>query len=304
MLRPQKLLYLFLIITPLSLSAQNHKEAAAYKASLDSLHDAMYLAVDEWNRLIPPHNRRANDLEYEAQKHPEQRDSLLALAAAERNIAKDYMPACQARIDSVQNEIKALNERYALIVEDAFPYFRQRKNFTKDSLSGLLKQTSPAIRRSKTAAALRRYIRHQQLGQGDNFRTFPCYDRNGKRFHWRLCKGKKVLILHDGLWCMTHGRDNTLLRRYLDNLVSKSDFIPLIVVDCINKEELQAAIEEYGLQDFHVVSEFQKTLGKLNWLYNDTTTPTCHYIDEQGIIKYVSEGLDRDYLEKQFLRTK
>ena len=112
------------------------------------------------------------------------------------------------------------------------------------------------------------------------------------------------MILHDGLWCMTHGRDNTLLRRYLDNLVSKSDFIPLIVVECINKEELQAAIEEYGLQDFHVVSEFQKTLGKLNWLYNDTTTPTCHYIDEQGIIKYVSEGLDPDYLEKQFLRTK
>ena len=72
-------------------------------------------------------------------------------------------------------------------------------------------------------------------------------------------------------------------------------------MNCANKEELQSAINEYGLQNFYVVSEFKKDLGALNWLYNDSTTPTCHHIDEQGILVRTTEGIKPDYLEKEFL---
>ena len=301
MFRIKASLIIGLITMPLALNAQN-SAAVAYKTCLDSLKNSFTLAVQEWNRLIPPHNRKAISLEAEAKEHPEFRDSLLALATKERQIAKDYMPECQARIDSIQNEISALNDRYALTAEEAFPYFRRRKSFDKDSLSAFLKQASPEVRHSKTGAALRKYIKHRQIGQGEQFKTFTCFDQNGQRFDWNLCKGKKVFILHDGLWCMTHGMDNTLLRKYLHRLVSKADFIPLVLVNCSNKEELRSAIEEYGLQEFHVVSELQNNLGKLNWLYNDQVTPTCHYIDEKGIIEFISEGLDPDYLEKEFLK--
>ena len=47
---------------------------------------------------------------------------------------------------------------------------------------------------------------------------------------------------------------------------------------------------------------FKNKFGKLNWLYNDQTTPTCHYINEQGIICNTTEGIDQDYLEKEFLK--
>lgn len=67
------------------------------------------------------------------------------------------------------------------------------------------------------------------------------------------------------------------------------------------KEELQKSVEVYGLQDFWVVSEFQKDYGTLNWLYNDTVTPTCHYIDGDGTILYVSEGIDDKILRHKFL---
>ena len=40
----------------------------------------------------------------------------------------------------------------------------------------------------------------------------------------------------------------------------------------------------------------------LNVFYNDQTTPTCYYIDEQGIVVRTTEGIDQDYLEKEFLK--
>ena len=70
------------------------------------------------------------------------------------------------------------------------------------------------------------------------------------------------------------------------------------------RRDLKASIEEFGLQDFHVVSEFKKDLGTLNVIYNDQTTPTCHHIDEQGILVKTTEGIDQDYLEKEFLKIK
>ena len=80
------------------------------------------------------------------------------------------------------------------------------------------------------------------------------------------------------------------------------DCLPLIVVNCATPEDLKESIEEYGLQDFYVVSEYKKDFGMLNVFYNDQTTPTCHYIDEQGFVVKTTEGIDRDYLEKEFLR--
>lgn len=67
-------------------------------------------------------------------------------------------------------------------------------------------------------------------------------------------------------------------------------------------QELKDSIEQYGLQDFYVVSEYKKDLGMLNVFYNDQTTPTCHYIDEQGIVVRTTEGIDQVYLEKEFLK--
>jgi hypothetical protein len=92
-----------------------------------------------------------------------------------------------------------------------------RKQFSKDSLSVLLKQSSEEIQHSASGKALRKYIMKRQKDEGEPFRKFRCYDADGKRFDWNLTRGKKVLLIHDGLWCMTHGMDNSALRRYLQH---------------------------------------------------------------------------------------
>ena len=215
------------------------------------------------------------------------------------------MPALQEKMDNNQAERQALMDKYALIFEDAFPYLRQRKMFTKDSLAVLLSKASTEIQESETGKALRLYIENPQIVEGDRFQSFPCYDVEGNCFDWDLIKGKKVFLIHDGLWCMTHGQDNSLFGKYLRHLSEAApNCLPLVVVNCTAPEDLKASIDEYGLQDFHVVSEFKKDLGTLNVLYNDQTTPTCHYIDEQGILVKTTEGIDQDYLEKEFLKIK
>lgn len=291
------------LLLAISANAQDLASNTVYKARMDSLNRAYSAIVDEWNATIPPHFREAMRLEKEAEEHPELKDSLLAIATKEREIGQDIMPTLQERMNNNQAERQALMDKYALVFEDAFPYFRMRKQFSKDSLSELLKQSSEEIQRSAVGKALRKYIKNRQRVEGEPFRKFRCYDVNGKHFNWNLTKGKKVFLIHDGLWCMTHGMDNSAFRKYLQYLSENApNCLPLIVVDCEEKKELLAAVEEYGLQDFCVVSELNKDRGVLNWLYNDTTTPTCHHIDERGILVKTTEGVKQDYIEHEFLR--
>ena len=291
------------LLLAISANAQDLASNTVYKARMDSLNRVYFAIVNEWNETIPPHFREAMRLEKEAEEHPELKDSLLAIATKERDIGQIIMPALQERMNNNQAERQALMDKYALVFEDAFPYFQMRKQFSKDSLSVLLKQSSEEIQRSAVGKALRKYIKNRQRVEGEPFRKFRCYDVNGKHFNWNLTKGKKVFLIHDGLWCMTHGMDNSAFRKYLQYLSENApNCLPLIVVDCEEKKELLAAVEEYGLQDFCVVSEFNKDRGVLNWLYNDTTTPTCHHIDERGILVKTTEGVKQDYIEHEFLR--
>jgi hypothetical protein len=288
-----------------SLQAQEITSNAAYKARMDSLSNAFSAVVQEWNEAIPPHFRKAMKLEKEAEANPELKDSLLAIAAEERKIGEAFMPALQARMDSNQEERQALQEKYSLVFEDAFPYFRLRKKIAKGSLAVLLSKASAEIQASETGKALRYFIDNPQFVVGSRFQTFPCYDVDGNSFDWGLIKGKKVFLVHDGLWCMTHGQDNSLFGKYLHYLSEAApNCLPLVFVDCATPEDLKEAIEEYGLQDFYVVSEYKKDFGMLNVFYNDQTTPTCHYIDEQGIVVKTTEAIDQDYLEKEFLKIK
>ena len=293
------------LVGSFSMQAQEITSVAAYNARMDSLSRAYSAVIKEWNEAIPPHFRKAMQLEKEAEANPELKDSLLALAAEERKIGEAFMPALQARMDSNQAERRALQEKYSLVFEEAFPYFRQRNMFSKDSLAVLLSKASVEIQESETGKALRYFIDNPQFVEGSRFQTFPCYDVNGNSFDWELIKGKKVYLVHDGLSCMTHGQDNSRFSRYLHYLTEKEpDFIPLVFVNCENTEELKAAIEEYSLQDFLVVSEFKNAVGMLDAFYNDTDSPTCHYIDEQGVVVKTTEGIDQDYLEKEFLKIK
>lgn len=292
------LIFLCVVLASTSMRAQELKSNAEYKARQYSLRQAYSAILTEWNEKIPPHFREAMRLEKEAKEHPELQDSLLAIAAEERRIGESLKPDLQAKKDRIQEERNELEKRYALVFEDAFPYFRLRNTISKDSLDIILKSASEEIRQSKTGQALRKYIDNPQITEGMPFQTFPCYDVEGNPFDWNLIKGKKVFLIHDGLDCMTHGQDNSFARRLLQHVRDLApNYLSLVFVDCENREELRETIEEFGLQDFHVVSEFKGDLGILSLLYNDQVSPMFHFINEQGILIIKTEDIsDESFL--------
>jgi len=166
-MRTKTLLPIFLFLITSSLHAQDITSNAAFIARMDSLSKAYSAVVKEWNEAIPPHFRKAMQLEKEAEANPELKDSLLAIAAEERKIGESFMPALQARMDSNQKERQALQDKYALVFEDAFPYFRLRKKIAKDSLAVLLDKASAEIQESETGKALRRFIDTPQFVEGN-----------------------------------------------------------------------------------------------------------------------------------------
>ena len=148
------------------LQAQEITSHAAYNAKMDSLRSAFSAVIKEWNEAIPPHFRKAMQLEKEAEANPAIKDSLLAIAAEERKIGEAFMPSLQARMDRIQEEQQALKEKYSLVFEEAFPYFNQRKEIAKDSLAVLLNKASAEIQESETGKALRHYIENPPFSEG------------------------------------------------------------------------------------------------------------------------------------------
>ena len=166
--------------------SQNLPDNAAYKARMDSLNTVAGAIMNDWNKTIPPHFIKAMRLEKEAKEHPELKDSLLAIAAMERATGESLKASAQEKLNRNREERQALMDKYSLVFEDAFPYFMMRGQFSKDSLSVLLRKSSAEIRHSSAGKSLRKYIKNDQLAEGDRFRTFRCLDANGKRFDWNL----------------------------------------------------------------------------------------------------------------------
>ncbi len=83
-----------------SLPAQEIPSNSAYRARMDSLSSAFSAVVNEWNEAIPPHFRKAMQLEKAAEANPELKDSLLALAAEERKSGEAIMPANEEKRDN------------------------------------------------------------------------------------------------------------------------------------------------------------------------------------------------------------
>ena len=59
----------------------------------------------------------------------------------------------------IDRELEELQERYQFVFPEAFPYYRDREQYSKAELKDALKKASPAIRRSEAGKALKKYIK-------------------------------------------------------------------------------------------------------------------------------------------------
>lgn len=95
----------------------------------------------------------------EAETDPDQKQLLLDRAAVENRMIGEVWGRIQSEVSMLDDQLLAVENAYKFVFVEAFPYYRNREEYSKDQLKDALKKASPAIRRSETGKALKRYIK-------------------------------------------------------------------------------------------------------------------------------------------------
>lgn len=94
-----------------------------------------------------------------AETDPQKRRLLEDQAAGESRMIGEAGSRYLDETYRIDRELEALQARYEFIFPEAFPYYRDREQYTKEELKGFLQKSSREIRRSWPGRQLKKYIR-------------------------------------------------------------------------------------------------------------------------------------------------
>ena len=97
--------------------------------------------------------------EAEAETDEAQKQLLLDRVAVENRMVGEVWSRYQDDLIRFDQQLQEAEERYKFVFEEAFPYYRDREQYTKDEWKLYLKQASREIKRSETGKALKQYIK-------------------------------------------------------------------------------------------------------------------------------------------------
>lgn len=210
------------------------------------------------------------------EKYPEKRDSLLTVLY-------------EKELPSILRESRNLALKYAAVPSGLKRLFMVRLEIPKDTLSRVLKSLSPEIRESFYGKCLHRHIITKQIEEGDLYFDFQGSKENGTEFHLSSLAGKRILLLYGGLGCM--GEKGRTYLADLHQKYSDDNFEIVVFWPCSSLEELKEYKKRYPFP-YTFVSDFFEDLSPVKITYGTQATPTCFFIDSQGIVKMRSEGFN------------
>lgn len=146
------------------------------------------------------------------------------------------------------------------------------------------------------------HINSEQIKEGDKFYDFNAITSENKKFKLSSLKRKNILLIYGGLNCM--GEEN---RDYLNSLHRKTtrDNLEIVVFYALeNIEDLKKIRNTYPNDHYLLVSDFLKDFTPVKVLYGAQTTPTCFFIDKQGIVRMKSLGLNQEKINSLIYHNK
>jgi len=276
---------------------------AAYLAISDSLNKAM-TDYHEWhNREVAgkygaPRVKVMNEMK----AHPGRIKELQPIFDSLDRGLNAGLAESNARRDAIQKAISENSKYYRLISPAAFKsVFTLRHSMSREAVDSLYSNASKDVKLSAAGKAVHDYLYGKRVQAGDAFVPFKCFDSNGKKFDWSVIKGKKTIIIGDGLWCMNHGMNNSGPVRFFDSLREEygDSFELIIYLYDQNKEGLLEQIEQYGLQNYTVVGDGLE-FTPIRTMYDIQATPAVLYINPDGTLDRGEDGVT-DYIN-EFLR--
>ena len=210
-------------------------------------------------------------------KYPEKTDSLNKVIDIVTNIAEKKYRELAIKFASVPSGLESL---YGI-----------RLDFPKDTLQSIISKLPDNMKNSPYGKSILLHINSEQIEEGSRFYDFEAITSEGDKFELSSLKGKNVLFLYGGLDCIREGG-----RAYLDSLYRETSRNNLeIVVYCPNSdlESLKGERKRYSC-DYLLVSDFLQDHTPVKIIYGAQATPTCFFINRQGIVEMKTMGIYRE----------
>ncbi|MDH8701941.1 peroxiredoxin [Dysgonomonadaceae bacterium PH5-43] len=172
-----------------------------------------------------------------------------------------------------------------------------RNNVSKDSLQTVLDVLPLELKDSEYVTLIQKHIETNQVKEGDRFSDFEATDLNGDLFKLSTLQNKNILFLYGGLGCMGESG-----RNYLKNLydsTSRETFEIVIYCAVESLDKLKEEKETFST-NYNLVSDFLLDHSPIKIKYGAQATPTCFFINKNGIIDIISIGLPVNQLNKLF----
>lgn len=282
-------------------SKQTLQYDAEYQALTDSLRQVMLDYVD-WNNteIAEKYGKPRLELMNELKEHPEKAAELQPVIDSMSHVFDSLIVISDARYAAITEERHAKESKYEVISPEAFKsVFKRRSIISREVLDSTYKVASREVKRSPAGQAVKEFLYGPKVQPGDRIVTFDCFDKDGKPFDWSTIEGKKTVIVADGLWCMTHGMDDSEPARYFNSLKKghEDDLALIIFFNNQDTDGLKEKIEHFELEGFIVLGDGMEFSSPLELIYDCHVTPSLVYINPDGTLDRVTDGVT-DYLEE------
>jgi peroxiredoxin len=244
-----------------------------------------YLKLDEelWEQYTMDMGKISECLK----KCPEKRDSLIKVANAVLNLVLKENCELAIRFASVPSGLQRL--------------FMVRLDVSKDTFQSILSGLPNDLKDSPYHKSILSHIHSEQIKEGDKYYDFEAVTSEGEKFVLSSLEGKNILLLYGGLDCM--GAEG---RAYLDSLyreTSRHDFEIVIYCRDSSLESLKEMRSIYPC-DYLLVSDFLQDHTPVKILYGAQSTPTCFFINKQGIVEMKTLGLSPERVNERVYQNK
>ena len=211
---------------------------------------------------------------------PEKKDSLMKVAD---NILKIAL-----------KENRELAMKYATVPSGLERLFMVRLDISKDTLRSIFENLPEEMKNSQYGKNILFHLESEQIKENDKYYDFESTTLEGATFKLSSLAGKNILFIYSGLSCMGQGG-----RDYLNSLYGKTsrDNFEIVVYESVsNLKNLSNVQTKYNC-DFLLVSDFLQDSSPVKILYGAQATPTCFFIDKEGIIRMRTVGVYEDRID-------
>lgn len=215
--------------------------------------------------------------------------------------------AFRAEADELSRKASAKNRelamKYASVPSGLKRLYMVRLTLPKARVREIFESLPKDVQNSPYGKTLAAHLNSKQISEDDACYDFEATDSEGGKFKLSAHKGKNVLFIYGGyggLSCM--GKSNRDFLNSIYNKNKREDFEIVVFCSDSNQNKLKKVRETYPCE-FIIVSDFLEDHSPVKIIYGAQVSPTCFFINKQGVVEMKTMGLEENRISELLTRT-